>query len=64
MDEIELKIEQYEKMISDVIRHKLLLSVSAYDSNRTSQKLKQALLRCHDILMTDQQIIHLSNVGV
>lgn len=58
-NEIVGKLEEYENEIDRIVNGKGLISVCAYDANRTSEPLSEALLRCHDVMMKDEEIIWL-----
>jgi hypothetical protein len=57
--EISNKIEEYETQVDKLVNEKGLLSVCAYDANRTSNSLKEALMRCHGVMMTDDEVFYL-----
>ena len=54
-------IFQYEKSIDPYITQHGIFSVCAYDANRTNDKMINLLLKCHDYLLTDEEIKHLVN---
>jgi hypothetical protein len=60
-NDITSDIEQYEKDLDTFVNEKGLISVCAYDGNRTSQRLKDILMRCHRIMLTDDQYIYLDD---
>ncbi|MEH7884290.1 MEDS domain-containing protein [Bacillus sp. JJ1609] len=58
-DDITDNIEQYEKDIDMHIKDKGVISVCAYDANRTPPHLKEILMRFHGIMITDDQVHYL-----
>jgi hypothetical protein len=57
--DITSNIEKYEKDLDTYSNEKGIVSVCAYDANRTPQRLKDILMRCHRIMLTDDQYIYL-----
>jgi hypothetical protein len=62
-DELDIthNIEQYEKDVDMHIKDKAIISVCAYDANRTPQRLKETLMRIHDIMITDDEVHYLGD---
>lgn len=60
-NDITSNIEQYEKDVDTFVNEKGLISVCAYDGNRTPQRLKEILMKCHGIMLTDDQYIYLDD---
>ena len=58
-NDITNSIEQYENNVDMHIKDKGVISVCAYDANRTSQRLKEILMKCHGIMLTDDQVHYL-----
>lgn len=54
-------IEQYENDVDMHIKDKGVISVCAYDAKRTPQRLKEILMRCHGIMLTDDQVHYLGD---
>ncbi|MCM3093162.1 MULTISPECIES: MEDS domain-containing protein [unclassified Cytobacillus] len=52
-------VEQYEKNIDKAIAQQGLISLCAYDNCSTPLELKESLLRCHDVLITDKEYKYL-----
>lgn len=49
-------IEDYEKKVDRFVNENGLISVCAYDVNRTPHRLKEMLFRCHSVMLTDDTI--------
>lgn len=58
-NDITNSIEQYENDVDMHIKDKGVISVCAYDSNRTPRELEEILMRCHGIMLTDDQVHYL-----
>lgn len=58
--EMTSKVEQYEKELDKFINENGIVSVCAYDANRTSPLLKKLLMDCHSVMMTDHEVVDLS----
>ncbi|WP_157827681.1 MEDS domain-containing protein [Niallia nealsonii] len=56
-NEIIQQIEEYEKKVDRFVNEKGLISVCAYDVNRTPHSLKEILIRCHSVMLTDDTIV-------
>lgn len=55
------QVEEYEKKLDSFLKTKEnIISVCAYDANRTPECLREALMRCHDVLMSDDEFIYTS----
>jgi len=54
--EIIQQIEEYEKKVDRFVHDKGLISVCAYDGNRTPHTLSEMLIRCHSVMLTDDTI--------
>jgi MEDS: MEthanogen/methylotroph, DcmR Sensory domain len=54
-------VEAYEKKIDKVISEQGLISLCAYDNSITPLELKNHLMRCHDVLITDKEYKYLQN---
>ncbi|OMF54928.1 hypothetical protein BK139_18675 [Paenibacillus sp. FSL R5-0490] len=52
-------VEQYEKKLSNAISDHGLISLCAYDNRNTPPELKENLMRCHDVLITDREYKYL-----
>ncbi|MGN7177488.1 MEDS domain-containing protein [Cytobacillus firmus] len=52
-------VEQYEKNLSNAISDHGLISLCAYDNRNTPPELKENLMRCHDVLITDREYKYL-----
>jgi hypothetical protein len=59
--EIIKKIEEYEKQVDCSVKEKGIISVCAYDANRMTKRLRDLLMQCHNIMMTDEELIYLPN---
>jgi hypothetical protein len=59
--DITISIEQYEKDMDIHIKDKGIVSVCAYDANRTTKRLQELLMKCHGIMLTDDEIHYMSN---
>ncbi|MCI2255743.1 MEDS domain-containing protein [Domibacillus sp. PGB-M46] len=57
MKDAHREVEQYENNIHELITLKNLTSVCAYSTERMTNEFKNALLRCHDFFMTDNELI-------
>ncbi|HER2025510.1 MEDS domain-containing protein [Bacillus infantis] len=58
-DDISQQIEEYEREVNKIIEEKGLLSVCAYAADRLSDSLRQALIRSHGVLLTDEEVFYL-----
>lgn len=54
------KVEEYEKELDKFVNENGLISVCAYNANRTSPLLKKLLMDCHGVMMTDHEVVDLS----
>lgn len=54
--EISKSIQEYEFVLERLVPEKNAISVCAYDAERLSNSLKQSLLNCHGLYMTDDSI--------
>lgn len=59
--EIMQDIEDYEKQVNHMLHGKNVISVCAYDAERVPDILKTKLLKTHDFLMTDNDILCLNH---
>ncbi|WP_409304943.1 MEDS domain-containing protein [Peribacillus sp. SCS-155] len=62
-NEIIRQIEDYEKKVDRFVNEKGLISVCAYDVNRTPHSLKEMLIRCHSVMLTDDTIVFPSKIA-
>lgn len=58
-DDITNNIERYENDLDNFIQERGLISVCAYDAKRTPKRLKDILIRCHEIMLKDDEVIYL-----
>ncbi|WP_026585420.1 MEDS domain-containing protein [Bacillus sp. J33] len=56
-----LKVEEYEKKLDKAINDNGIISLCAYDNNSTPDELKEKLMRCHGVLVTDREYKFLQN---
>ncbi|RSD28788.1 MEDS domain-containing protein [Mesobacillus subterraneus] len=61
---ITANIEKYEQEFDQFVREKGIISVCAYDAKRTPEKMKEILMRCHEIMMTDDQYVYLESHSI
>lgn len=54
-------VEEYEKNLDLHIKDKGIISVCAYDAKRTTKRLQQILMKCHEVMLTDDQLHNLVN---
>lgn len=54
--EISKSIEEYESAVEQLVPEMNVISVCAYDAARLSSPLKELLLNCHSLFMTDDTI--------
>lgn len=52
--EIIQQIEEYERKVDRFVNENGLISVCAYDVNRTPHSLKEMLLGCHSVMLDDK----------
>ncbi|MCM3708635.1 MULTISPECIES: MEDS domain-containing protein [Cytobacillus] len=52
-------VEQYEKKLFKAVTEHGLISLCAYNNSSTPMELKNSLLRCHDVLITDREYKYL-----
>ncbi|WP_174729222.1 MEDS domain-containing protein [Mesobacillus harenae] len=64
IEEISGCIEEYEKGVDKMVDDHSLVSVCAYDASRITPSLKATLMRCHKVMLTDDEIIYLSKDAV
>ncbi|MBM7693704.1 hypothetical protein JOC77_003148 [Peribacillus deserti] len=57
--EINDDVVEYEKQVDSLVKEKGITSVCAYDSKRTSDSLKELLMRCHGVMLTDDEVVYL-----
>lgn len=55
-------IEIYEKKVDRFVNEKGIISVCAYDQTRTPNGLKEMLIKCHSVMLTDDTIIFPSKI--
>ncbi|WP_174729247.1 MEDS domain-containing protein [Mesobacillus harenae] len=60
LEEVSCSIEEYEQEADKKITETGLISVCAYNAKRITPFLKGLLMKCHGIMMTDDEIIDLS----
>ena len=60
--EILNQIEIYEKKVDRFVNEKGIISVCAYDQTRTPNGLKDMLIKCHSVMLTDDTIIFPSKI--
>lgn len=58
-EEIHRCIEEYEKEVDKITDEKGIISVCAYDVGRTPDSLKALLMKCHGIMLTDDEVVKL-----
>lgn len=51
------QIEIYEKKVDRFVNEKGIISVCAYDIARTTDRLKEMLIKCHSVMLTDDTFI-------
>ncbi|MEK3853826.1 MEDS domain-containing protein [Cytobacillus sp. FSL H8-0458] len=52
-------VEQYEKSLCKAVSEHGMISLCAYDNRSTPPELKENLMRCHDVLITDREYKYL-----
>ncbi|HZG70808.1 MAG TPA: MEDS domain-containing protein [Chondromyces sp.] len=57
--EIHHCIEEYEKEVDKITNEKGIISVCAYNAVRTPDSLKELLIKCHEVMLTDDEAIKL-----
>ncbi|WP_182917207.1 MEDS domain-containing protein [Bacillus sp. PK3_68] len=57
--EIHQCIEEYEKEVDKITNEKGIISVCAYNAGRTPDSLKELLIKCHGITLTDGEAVKL-----
>lgn len=55
--EIESKLESFEKTADQCVRHSNLISVCAYNGNKITASLQNSMLKSHEYIMTDQELV-------
>ncbi|GLB59600.1 MEDS domain-containing protein [Cytobacillus sp. NCCP-133] len=55
------KVEEYEKKLDKFRADKGIISVCAYHNGNTPDDLKERLVRCHSVLVTDHEYKYLKN---
>lgn len=58
-EEIHQYIEEYEKEVDNITNEKGIISVCAYHAGRTPDSLKERLINCHGIVLTDHEAVNL-----
>lgn len=56
--EITAKIESFEKDANNVVTSMKLLSVCAYNTDRLTELMKTSLIKHHDAVMTDDELLN------
>ncbi|WHY32470.1 MEDS domain-containing protein [Cytobacillus firmus] len=52
-------VEEYEKKVDKIISQQGMISLCDYDNRSTPPELKENLIRCHDVLITDREYKYL-----
>lgn len=59
LKEISQKIEEYETHVGKLTIENQLVSLCAYNESRTPDELREILIRCHEIIFSDRDVIPL-----
>lgn len=57
-DDLSDKLEEFEKIADCVVNEQGLISVCAYDANKTPSTWKSLLINSHGVMLSDEEIIY------